>query len=284
MEAVRKHYFNSLNLVGNFHPEQLRLFTFNTYTYMYVYLIKCSIYYKIGFSKNPNNRLKTVKTHNPLDVKLFATLKTDRYNEVEKELHNLFANKNSRREWFELHQEDLLTLKIDYGFNFLIPINSIKDSDVKNSHVLNEIKEIRIDNSKIDYFKSYFEELFEVNIISNKNIKKCCIKFDTDIIKESIDNLYDQGNDGDKSYKLLYKVCSNILESKENPGKYFCKVVKAILYKQYNASINENDIDYINNNYNIDVDVNEAIKDINSKKFYLSFDGFWDLINNKYLK
>ena len=39
---------------------------------MYIYIIKCSIYYKIGFSKNPKTRLKTIKTHNPLDVLLIA--------------------------------------------------------------------------------------------------------------------------------------------------------------------------------------------------------------------
>jgi len=250
---------------------------------MYIYLIKCSIYYKIGFSKNPNNRLKTVKTHNPLDVKLFATLKTDNHLKMEKELHNLFANKNSRREWFELHEEDLLQLKIEYGFNFLIPINSIKDDCLKNKHVLNEIKEIRIDNSKLDYFKSYFEELFNCTIKDNKTMKRCCLKFDVPTIKESIDNLYNQGNDANKTYSLLYKVCSNIKESKENPGAYFCKVVKAILYKQYDSIIEECDYDYISNNYKEEIDVNLAIKDINSKKFYLDYNSFWDLINNKYL-
>lgn len=250
---------------------------------MYVYLIKCSIYYKIGYSKNPNNRLKTVKTHNPLDVKLFATLKTDNYLSIEKELHNLFANKNSRREWFELHEEDLLHLKIEYGFNFLIPINSIKDTTVKNQHVLNEIKEIRIDNSKIDYFKSYFEQLFNCEINNNKTIKRCCLKFDTDEIKEAIDSLYNQGNDGSKAYDLLFKVCSNIKESKDNPAGYFCKVVRAILHKQYNSVMHEEDIKYIQKAYNINNDVNEAIREINSKKFYLNLNEFWDLLNTKYI-
>src|SRR5690606_7065238 len=147
------------------------------------YLIKSSIYFKIGYSKNPENRLRTIKTHNPFDVVLFATLKTDKYLETEKELHNLFSNKNSKRAWFELHEEDLLTLKINYGFNFLLPINSIKNNDVKNSHILNEIKEVRIDNNKIDYFVSYFEDLFCCTINDLKSIKRCCNKFDTEIIK-----------------------------------------------------------------------------------------------------
>ena len=203
--------------------------------------------------------------------------------QLEKELHNLFANKNSRREWFELHEEDLLLLKIDYGFNFHIPINSIKDSDIKNKHILKEIKEIRIDNSKIDYFKSYFEELFSCNIKDNNTIKRCCSKFHTDIIKESIDSLYNQGCSGSKAYDLLYKVCANIKESKENPGNYFAKVVKAIFYKQYNSVMSLDDFDYVSSSFNSNIDVNVAIKEINSKKFYLNYNEFWDLLTIKYI-
>lgn len=245
--------------------------------------MKCSIYYKIGFSKNPKNRLQTVRTHNPLDVKLFATLKTDDYVEIEKELHKLFANKNSRREWFELHEEDLLHLKINYGFNFLISINSIENSEIKNKHILNEIKEIRIDNSKIDYFKTYFEELFDCKINDITQIKKCCNKFDTEIIKTAIDNLYNQSNEANKSYNLIYKVCSNILESKENPGRYFSKIVKAIIFKQYNRHAPEDEIKYIENCFNKSCDINEAIKTINSRKFYLNYYEFWDLLEDKYI-
>ena len=250
---------------------------------MYIYLIKCSIYYKIGFSKNPKNRLKTVKTHNPLDVVLFATLKTDDYLFLEKKLHSLFANKNSNREWFELNEDDLIILKIDYGFNFLIPINSIKNNNIKNKTVLNEIKEVRIDNSKIDYFISYFENLFSCNIVDKKTIKRCCNKFETLVIKESIDSLYNQGNEASKSYEILYKVCSNIEESKLNPEKYFCKIVKAILYKQYRTTMSNNDIEYIEGNFNTSVDINEAVKTLNSKKFYLDEDEFWTLITSKYI-
>src|SRR5690606_34101640 len=152
-------------------------------------------------------------------------------------------NKNSRREWFELHEEDLINLKINYGFNFLIPINSIRNTKIENEHILNEIKEIRIDNSKIDYFKSYFEQIFNCTINDATQIKRCCNKFSTEIIKESIDNLFDQSNTSQNAYNLLYKVCSNILESKENPGKYFAKVVKAIIHKQYHRSPTEDDID-----------------------------------------
>ena len=237
---------------------------------MYIYVMKCSIFYKVGFSKNPKNRLKTVKTHNPLDVKIFATLKTDNHLELEKELHNLFANKKSRGEWFELNEDDLLMLKIDYGFNFIIPINSIKNNELKNSHVLNEIKEIRIDNSKIDYLNNYFDELFCCKIADLKQLRKCSIKFHTSIIKESIDSLYGQDMNGQKAYDLLFKVCSNVLEVKENPSLYVAKIVKAIMYKHYNQILDADDLVFIENNYDTDINANATVKTLNTKKFYMN--------------
>lgn len=250
---------------------------------MYVYLIKCSIYYKIGFSKNPKSRLNTVKTHNPFDVKLFATLKTDNYLEIEKRLHQLFINKNSNREWFELNEDDLTKLKIDYGFNFLIPINSVKNNEVKNTSVLNEIKEFRIDNNKIDYIKEYFEQLFDCTITNLKEVKRVCLKFDLNIIKNAIDSLYNQNNDAKTSYDLLYKVCSNIFEIKENPSKHVVKIIKAIMYKQYNCILNSEDIEYLEENYIIDQNHEEVIKTLNSKKFYLNEDEFWSFVSNNYI-
>jgi len=250
---------------------------------MYIYLIKCSVYYKIGFSKNPKNRLKTVKTHNPLDVVLFATLKTDRHLDLERELHELFSNKNSKREWFELNEDDLTYLKIEYGFNFLIPINSIKNNDVKNDYLLSEVKEVRIDNNKIDYFTSYFEQIFDVNINNKKIIKVCCLNHSTDIIKKAIDSLYTQDMDSNKAYNLLPKVCLNLKESKEYPSKYLTKIIKAIFYKRYNTVINQEDVYYLEERFNKGLDINEVVKELNTKKFYLNEDDFWSFIIDKYI-
>lgn len=250
---------------------------------MYVYLIKSSIYYKIGFSKNPNSRLKTIKTHNPFEVVLLATLKTDNYLQIEKELHGYFSNKNSKREWFELNEDDLIHLKVHYGFSFKIPINNIDNNTSVNSYILDEVKSIRIDNTKIDYFVSYFEDLFNCNIQDKKNIKRCCNKFDSDIIKKAIDDLYNQDNDEDYAYNILYKVCGNIKQSMINPELYFVKVVKAIFYKQYSINLSDDEIKYLEQNYNKSLDVNDVIKTINSKKFYMDENEFWKYIADNYM-
>lgn len=245
--------------------------------------MKCSVYYKIGYSKNPENRLKTVKTHNPLDVKLLATLKTKKSRSLEKELHNLFLPKNSRREWFELHYQDLLKLKIDYGFNFLEPIEYITDDYKEDEYTLGKIKEIRIDNAKLDALKTYFENLFETEIVDNIPMKKCSLNFDSELIIKAIDNLFEQGKDADTCYKLIYTVCCNLQESKENPGRYFAKVVRALLYKQYGYELMDRDFDYISNNFNKDSNVSKAIREINSRKFYLNITEFLVFINDKFI-
>src|SRR5690606_36565286 len=228
------------------------------------------------------NRLATIKTHNPLDVKLFATLRTDDFLNIEKELHTLFSNKNSKREWFELHEEDLINLKINYGFNFLIPINSIKDTVIKNKHILDEIKEVRIDNSKIDHFVSYFEQLFDCKINDIKEIKRCCLKYDSELIKETIDSLFNQGTDTSTAYSLIYKVCGNIVESKDAPEKYFTKILKAIYYKHYQNALTAPDIEYLEEGYDRSLDINKVVKTLNSKKFYLNQNEYWSFINDNF--
>ena len=250
---------------------------------MYIYLMKCSIFYKIGFSKNPKNRLKTVKTHNPLNVEILATLKTYNHLSLEKELHVLFLSKRTRGEWFELHEDDLITLKVGYGFNFKKSINNIKNSEVKNKHILNEIKEIRIDNNKLDYCIQYFEDCFECSIVNKSIMKKCCIKFKSAVIKKSIDSLYSQDMDSNKAYNLMIKVCSNFNEMEVNPAKYIAKIANAIYYKHYRYHIDSEYIEAIENRFNTSLDPNEVVKTLNSKKFYLSSNEFIDFIFNKYM-
>jgi hypothetical protein len=77
----------------------------------YVYLIKASTgAYKIGMSKDPNSRIATFKTL-PFDVELLALIQTDNMHELEKELHERFADKRRQGEWFNLSSEDVEYIK-----------------------------------------------------------------------------------------------------------------------------------------------------------------------------
>lgn len=250
---------------------------------MYVYVIKCSIYYKVGFSKNPSNRLRTVKTHNPLPVSLLATLKTSEYLSVEKELHGVFSDKNSNREWFELNEDDLIMLKTDYGFTFKKPINSIFNKK-EQDYSFEDIKKVRVDNNKISYFRHYFEDLFCVCINDLRELKKCCLNHDIETIKESMDSLYSQSMEPNKAYNLINKVCENKKESIEYPSRYVAKVVKAIFYKTYGSVLTDHMNSTIERNLLSFLNIDDVIKDLNTKKFYKDEDEFWDYLCLTYLE
>ena len=252
---------------------------------MFIYIIKCCNFYKIGYSKNPTSRRATIQTHNPLDVKICATLKTEKYKTLEKELHNLFSLQRTRGEWFELKHDHLLQLKIDYGFNFKIPISTINE-DESFDNTKNKIytKKHRVEQEKEERFTLMFEELFSCKIKNTRQIKKCCLKFDSEIIDKSINTLFTQDMSGESAYNILYKVCSNIHESIHSPAAYIAKIVKAIYYKHYEIKLESHEIQTIESDFNIDLNIDDVVKDLNSKKFYLKQDEYWDYLNAYILK
>lgn len=67
-----------------------------------VYLLGCGDYYKIGYSKNMQSRLSSIRTSNPFEVELLATFEcTDgRYLDLEKLLHEKFKDSKHKLEWF----------------------------------------------------------------------------------------------------------------------------------------------------------------------------------------
>ena len=251
---------------------------------MYIYIIKCCNFYKIGYSKNPKNRRATIQTHNPLDVILCATLKTEHYKEKEKELHNLFATKRTRGEWFELKNDDLIKLQIEYGFSFKIPVSKINDDDnYEKTNYQTQTNKFRIDNYSLEYCIKTFESLFDCKIQNNKEIRRCCIKFEEEIVLNAINSLFTQDYDSQRAYNMLYKVCDNMMQIKTNPSKYIAKIVKAIYYKHYNYTLQEEEVTYIENNFDTRLDADDVIKTLNSKKFYMDNGGFWDFIQYNYL-
>lgn len=69
--------------------------------------------YKIGKSRNPKFREKTLCSQTP-QIFLFAVCN---YN-IEKELHKKYAHKRVRGEWFKLNNDDLKKI-ISYGFEII---------------------------------------------------------------------------------------------------------------------------------------------------------------------
>ena len=84
-------------------------------TSSYIYLIHIhDNLYKIGQSKNPHSRLKTLQTSSPYKLALTHSFQADDVNKAEEMLHRLFADNREMGEWFRLtaKQCDLIS-KID---------------------------------------------------------------------------------------------------------------------------------------------------------------------------
>jgi hypothetical protein len=77
-------------------------------TFIYVMLDKRSGYYKIGRSKDPKYRERTLQSETPEIEMLFHF---DGYPNQEKALHAKYAEKRIRGEWFELAEQDLEDIK-----------------------------------------------------------------------------------------------------------------------------------------------------------------------------
>ena len=77
-------------------------------TSVYVMIDKNTGYYKIGRSKNPKSRERTLQSEKPTIEMLFnyPALNID-----EKELHNMFIEKRVRGEWFDLSGGDIQMIK-----------------------------------------------------------------------------------------------------------------------------------------------------------------------------
>jgi len=87
---------------------QLCLSLFEEKKESYLYIIKTNEKYKIGFTKNWNNRKKSYETHLP-EYKIIYLIKIlDAFN-LEEYLHLLFKDKKVKGEWFNLSNEDIIS-------------------------------------------------------------------------------------------------------------------------------------------------------------------------------
>lgn len=77
----------------------------------YIYVIRSWEFYKIWKTINPNSRIKKYITENPNEIEVICFFETENYNEHERLLHTIFAEKRHKGEWFKLTEEDVLKIK-----------------------------------------------------------------------------------------------------------------------------------------------------------------------------
>lgn len=78
----------------------------------FVYLIQSPTgAFKIGRTKDPNNRMKTFGIALPFEVEYLCLISTQNMNSLESKLHKKYADKRINGEWFNLSSEDVEYIK-----------------------------------------------------------------------------------------------------------------------------------------------------------------------------
>ena len=100
----RIYVTNLKDVINDKSPAQMQ----TKFTKVYVMIDKNTGYYKIGRSKNPQYRERTLQSEKPTIEMLFnheARVKD------EKDLHKMFEDKRVRGEWFDLNGSDLYKIR-----------------------------------------------------------------------------------------------------------------------------------------------------------------------------
>jgi len=72
---------------------------------------------KIGISDNINRRFSALNTASPIELTLLAVKQTPIAQLMETELHEQYADRRERGEWFRLTADEIETIVSQYGFD-----------------------------------------------------------------------------------------------------------------------------------------------------------------------
>ena len=84
---------------------------------LFLYILKCDIYYKIGIASNIKSRLNSLQCGNPFDIDLLYKKRIKDARELEKNLHNGLISLKHKREWFIL-EDDFVKDLIEFIENY----------------------------------------------------------------------------------------------------------------------------------------------------------------------
>lgn len=76
----------------------------------YIYLVRAITphnHYKIGLSVDPSSRIESMGVKLPFPIERLHTFPTNNTTLAEKQLHNQYAHKRLRGEWFELSEQEI---------------------------------------------------------------------------------------------------------------------------------------------------------------------------------
>lgn len=131
-----------------------------------VYIIQSSNYFKVGVSKNVQNRLKTFQsTLMPYDFNLIATVKDEDCYALESAIHTELKEFRVAGEWFLITEDKLMGIIRDYNFS----IDNAPNFDYSKESEINEkIKEMenKYEDSINEKSKEATKKLAEARMLS----------------------------------------------------------------------------------------------------------------------
>ena len=81
----------------------------------FVYIIQAgnTNLYKIGYTNNPERRIKGLQTGNPQSLRFVTIYETPNPRELERKIHDIVAREKMVGEWFEIDHVDSLIFEIN---------------------------------------------------------------------------------------------------------------------------------------------------------------------------
>lgn len=83
----------------------------NPKSYLYVVGNRGKGIYKIGISKDPEKRVKTISTYCPFKIDIINKWRVKDNRQIEKELHEKYSKTQTNREWFALSSIDISDIR-----------------------------------------------------------------------------------------------------------------------------------------------------------------------------
>lgn len=139
-----------------------------------VYIVQFYKWFKIGFSKNPENRKKMFKQPYiklPFEFIIIAEKETKEARQLEQLIHKSLNVHRLRGEWFELDESTVYEIIDRYNFkieNHIEKIDLVSDNEMY-------IKELQAENEillKIERCKAKVDELIQIGRMDNKLFEK----------------------------------------------------------------------------------------------------------------
>lgn len=105
----------------------------------YIYLAYCDTgHYKIGWSVDPDKRIKHFDTQMPVEVSMVHSFPTDNVRAAETFLHYLFQDKRINGEWFDLSESEIEFICAIYEWCDCWPLYYAEDKELMEATIFYE--------------------------------------------------------------------------------------------------------------------------------------------------